>query len=90
VNSGQAYASDAPTAGLFAALCDRVGIEPQHFVTRSDLVCGSTIGPITAARVGLRTVDVGNPMLSMHSCRELAATDDVPKMIAVLTRFLTP
>jgi len=88
VNSNQAYASDAATAGLFAALCDRVGIEPQHFVTRSDLVCGSTIGPISAARVGLRTVDVGNPMLSMHSCREMAGTADVDPMIDVLTAFL--
>ena len=87
VNSGQAYASDAATAGLFATLCDRVGVEPQHFVTRSDLACGSTIGPITAARVGLRTVDVGNPMLSMHSCREMAGTADVEPMIDVLTAF---
>jgi aspartyl aminopeptidase len=87
VNSGQAYASDAETSGLFAALCDRVGIEPQHFVMRSDLLCGSTIGPITAARVGLRTVDVGNPMLSMHSCREMAGTADVEPMIDVLTAF---
>jgi aspartyl aminopeptidase len=88
VNSGQAYASDAATAGLFATLCDRVGVEPQHFVMRSDLVCGSTIGPISAARVGLRTVDVGNPMLSMHSCREMAGTADVGPMIDVLTAFL--
>ena len=54
----------------------------------SDLGCGSTIGPITAARVGLRTVDVGNPMLSMHSCRELAGTADVAPMIDVLGAFL--
>jgi aspartyl aminopeptidase len=87
VNSSQAYASDAATAGLFAALCDRVGVEPQHFVMRSDLVCGSTIGPITAARVGLPTVDVGNPMLSMHSCREMAGTADVEPMIEVLKAF---
>ena len=87
VNSSQAYASDAATSGFFAALCDRVGIEPQHFAMRSDLLCGSTIGPITAARVGLRTVDVGNPMLSMHSCREVAGTADVEPMIDVLTAF---
>jgi aspartyl aminopeptidase len=88
VNAGQAYASDAATAGLFASLCERVGVEPQHFVTRSDLVCGSTIGPISAARVGLRTVDVGNPMLSMHSCREMAGTADVEPMIEVLKAYL--
>ena len=75
------------TAGLFASLCGRVGVQPQHFVTRSDLACGSTIGPISAARVGLRTVDVGNPMLSMHSCREMAGCADVEPMIDVLRLF---
>lgn len=87
-NSNQSYASDARTAGLFRQLCAEVGVEPQHFVSRSDLVCGSTIGPISAARVGIPVVDVGNPMLSMHSCREMAGTADVAPMIAVLTRFL--
>jgi aspartyl aminopeptidase len=59
-------------------------VVPQHFVTRSDLACGSTIGPIAAARAGIRTVDVGNPMLAMHSCRELAGAADVEPMIRVL------
>jgi aspartyl aminopeptidase len=62
-------------------------VEPQHFVTRADLACGSTIGPITAARLGIRTADVGNPLLSMHSCRELAGTADVAPMISVLRAF---
>jgi aspartyl aminopeptidase len=88
VNANQAYASDAETAGHFAALCSTVDVTPQHFVTRSDLACGSTIGPITAARVGIRTVDVGNPMLAMHSCREMAGTADVEPMIDVLRAFL--
>jgi aspartyl aminopeptidase len=87
-NANQSYASDARSSGLFRQLCAEAGFEPQHFVTRSDLGCGSTIGPITAARVGIPTVDVGNPMLSMHSCRELAGTADVAPMLAVLTRFL--
>ncbi|TFH24252.1 MAG: M18 family aminopeptidase, partial [Myxococcales bacterium] len=68
-NANLSYASDATTTGMFVDLCRRREIEPQHFVVRSDLPCGSTIGPITAARVGIRTVDVGNPMLAMHSCR---------------------
>jgi aspartyl aminopeptidase len=84
VNANQSYASDAETAARFAALCGDAGVVPQHFVTRSDLACGSTIGPISAARVGIRTVDVGNPMLAMHSCRELAGTADVEPMIRVL------
>jgi aspartyl aminopeptidase len=87
LNANQSYASDARTSGLFAALCRKAGIEPQHFVSRSDLGCGSTIGPITAARVGIPTVDVGNPMLSMHSCREMAGTADVEPMLDVLALF---
>ena len=87
LNANQSYASDARTSGLFAALCRRVGIEPQHFVSRSDVGCGSTIGPITAARVGIRSLDVGNPMLSMHSCREMAGSADVEPMIDVLGVF---
>ncbi|MBW2267642.1 MAG: M18 family aminopeptidase [Deltaproteobacteria bacterium] len=86
-NVNQAYASDARTGGLFELLCHRVGVTPQHFVSRSDLACGSTIGPISAARVGVPTVDVGNPMLSMHSCREMAGTADVQPMIDVLCSF---
>lgn len=87
-NADQAYASDAHTAALFADLCHRAGVEPQHFVSRNDVQCGSTIGPISAARVGLATVDVGNPLLSMHSCREMAGAADVAPMIDVLTLFL--
>ena len=86
-NANQSYATDAHTAGFFAGLCGNLGIEPQHFVSRSDLACGSTIGPITAARVGIRTVDVGNPMLSMHSCREMAGAADVQPMIDVLRLY---
>ena len=89
VNSNQAYATDAATSGAFASICGRVDVRPQYFVSRSDLACGSTIGPISAARVGVRTVDVGNPMLSMHSCREMAGTADVEPMIRVLGEFLS-
>jgi aspartyl aminopeptidase len=88
VNANQSYASDAETAALFASLCRESGVCPQHFVVRSDLTCGSTIGPISAARVGIRTVDVGSPMLAMHSCRELAGTADVAPMIEVLSAAL--
>ena len=87
VNSNQSYASDSVTAATFSALCADVGVTPQHFASRNDMTCGSTIGPISAARVGIPTVDVGNPMLSMHSCREMAGTDDVAPMIRVLRGF---
>lgn len=87
-NVNQSYATNAHTAALFLAACAAADVAPQHFVMRSDLACGSTIGPITAARVGIPTVDVGNPMLSMHSCREMAGSADVDPMIRVLTGFL--
>ena len=89
VNANQSYATDAGTAGMFESLCREADVPVQHFVVRSDIACGSTIGPITAARLGIRTVDVGNPMLAMHSCREMAATGDVAPMIDVLSRYLT-
>ncbi len=88
VNANQAYASDSVTSGLVASLCAEVQVEPQHFVSRTDLTCGSTIGPITASRLGIRTVDLGNPMLSMHSCREMAGAADVEPMMRVLGAYL--
>ena len=88
VNANQAYASDGPGIGFVTTLARACGFELQHFVTRSDLACGSTIGPIAAAQLGMRTVDLGNPMLSMHSCRELAAAADVAPLLALLARFL--
>jgi len=62
-------------------------VKTQRFVARSDLGCGSTIGPMTAASLGIRTVDIGNPMLSMHSCRELSATADAAPFARVLEAF---
>jgi aspartyl aminopeptidase len=76
-NVNQSYATSGETGAFFASLCHDVGFEPQAFVARSDMPCGSTIGPITAAQLGVKTVDVGAPMLSMHSCREMAASLDV-------------
>jgi aspartyl aminopeptidase len=88
-NVSQAYASDGETSARFQLLCRSVGVTPQHFVSRNDLACGSTIGPITASRVGLRTVDVGNPLLSMHSIREMAAVADFEAMHKVLKAFFS-
>ncbi len=88
-NSNQRYATSAATAARFALACKRAEVPVQHFVTRSDLPCGSTIGPITATLLGIPTVDVGNPMLSMHSIREMGGTRDPQYMVAALTQFLT-
>lgn len=86
-NSQQNYATDGESAAVFAALCLEAGFEPQSFVARTDLGCGSTIGPITATRIGVKTVDVGNPMLSMHSIREMSGTVDAEMMVRVLSLF---
>ena len=88
-NANQRYATDATTEAWFASRAAAVGVPVQHFVTRADLPCGSTIGPLTATRLGVATVDVGSPMLSMHSCRELASMDDVPLMVAAMTACLS-
>ena len=88
LNANQSYATDARSGAWFAARCADAGVPLQHFVTRADLPCGSTIGPLTAMRLGLSTVDVGSPLLGMHSCRELGSAVDVPLMVAALTACL--
>jgi aspartyl aminopeptidase len=87
-NSNQGYSTDGETWALVERLAQLAEVKLQRFVVRSDLGCGSTIGPISAARLGMRCVDLGNPMLSMHSAREMAATADVEPMIRVLTAFM--
>jgi aspartyl aminopeptidase len=84
VNANQAYATDAAGGGWFAERAAAAGVPVQWFVTRADLPSGSTIGPLTATRLGIATVDVGAPMLAMHSCRELASALDVPLMVGAL------
>ncbi|MBC8287152.1 MAG: M18 family aminopeptidase [Nitrospinae bacterium] len=86
-NANQRYATDAVSSVWFESLCKKAGVPVQKFVVRSDLGCGSTIGPITAANLGMRTVDVGNPMLSMHSIREMAGAKDHESMIKVFKQF---
>ena len=88
LNANQAYATDAATGGWFAERCAEAGVPVQHFVSRADLPCGSTIGPLAATRLGIATVDVGAPTLAMHSCRELVSALDVPLMVAALTACL--
>lgn len=88
VNVNGRYATDATTHGEFAAVCRAAGVPTQVYSHRADLACGSTIGPITAARLGIATLDVGMPQLSMHSARELMATDDVGHMTAAFTAWL--
>lgn len=90
VNQNLRYATDAEGAGAFALACEQAGVPLQRYVHRADLPCGSTIGPITASRTGLTTVDVGAPQLAMHSAREFMGAADVPAYADALAAFLTP
>ena len=87
VNANQKYASDAHGAAIWTRACERAGVPTQSFVSNNTVPCGSTIGPITATRLGIRTVDVGVPLLSMHSARELAHVDDLHGLARVAGAF---
>jgi aspartyl aminopeptidase len=87
INANQRYATSGETAAVFRQLCQAENVPVQSFVVRSDLGCGSTIGPITAAGIGVRTIDVGVPQLAMHSVRELAGAEDPHYLFRVLRRF---
>ncbi|XP_044484840.1 probable aspartyl aminopeptidase isoform X1 [Mangifera indica] len=76
-NANQHYATNAVTSFIFKEIALKHNLPTQEFVVRNDMGCGSTIGPILASGVGIRTVDVGAPQLSMHSIREVCAIDDV-------------
>lgn len=76
VNHNQRYATNSETGSLFRAICQHAEVPVQTFVSRSDLACGTTIGPITAGELGVKTVDVGIPQLAMHSIRETCGATD--------------
>jgi aspartyl aminopeptidase len=84
------YATDGRTAAAFALACATAGVPLQRYEHRADLPCGSTIGPMTAARTGIPTVDVGAAQLAMHSARELMGAADVHAYAAALQAFLSP
>jgi len=88
VNANQRYATNSVSAADFRHLCSQNNVPVQTFVTRSDLGCGSTIGPITATELGIQTIDIGVPQLAMHSIRELAGVKDCESMLEALTAFL--
>ena len=76
INANQRYASNSETSAIFHNLCDQADVPVQSFVVRTDMACGSTIGPLTAAETGVRTIDVGVPTFAMHSIREMAGRWD--------------
>ncbi len=89
VNAQQRYATSARGAAEFVRLCRAADVPHQTYAHRTDLPCGSTIGPITATLLGIETIDIGNPMLSMHSAREMAGAKDSELMVRLLSAFLS-
>ncbi|KAF8221711.1 aspartyl aminopeptidase [Tricholoma matsutake] len=85
-NAKQRYASDAVTSFIVKQLVERKGGKVQEYEVRNDMACGSTVGPMLS-KIGIRTVDVGNAMLSMHSIRETAGSQDVQNAIDLFTSF---
>jgi aspartyl aminopeptidase len=90
VNANVRYATDAPGSALVAVAAEQASVPLQRFAMRSDLPCGSTIGPLTAARLGITTVDVGMAQLAMHAAREHAGSHDPARYQALLAAFLAP
>ncbi len=88
VNANHRYSSESLSQAMFVDWCEQAGVPYQKYSHRSDLACGSTIGPITSARLGIRSIDIGSPLWAMHSIRESAGVLDHGYMIRVLKRFL--
>ncbi|MFL1453758.1 M18 family aminopeptidase [Marinobacter sp. GN3S48] len=88
VNHNQRYASNSRSAGVYRHISDELGLPHQTFVVRSDMGCGSTIGPLTAGILGVTTLDIGVPQLGMHSIREVAGTEDGYTLYRVLQDFM--
>jgi aspartyl aminopeptidase len=89
INANQRYATDARGAALWRRACRQVGVATQEFVSNNAIPCGSTIGPLTATRIGITTIDVGIPLLSMHSARELAGVEDPRSLALAMGAFFT-
>ncbi|MEN0061929.1 MAG: M18 family aminopeptidase [Myxococcota bacterium] len=86
-NVSHRYTTEGVSTAELALICERADVTPQVFVNRADLRCGSTVGPMLAARLGVTAIDVGNPMLSMHSAREQAGTHDHAPMVRLMQHF---
>lgn len=87
INANVRYATDAESSALFQSVCRSAGVPVQQYAHRTNLLCGSTIGPITAAQLGMSVVDVGSAQLSMHSAREMGGSKDPDYLFSALTEF---
>lgn len=87
INANQRYATNSFTSAVFKQLCDDAEVKYQSFVTRTDMACGSTIGPAIASNIGVDTIDIGVPTFGMHSIRELAGSEDAHGLTKVLKHF---
>jgi aspartyl aminopeptidase len=87
INANQRYATTSETGGFFNWLCEQNQVPVQVFVARTDMGCGSTIGPIVSSEVGVKTIDVGVPTFAMHSIRELAGVADAHYLYRIATAF---
>jgi aspartyl aminopeptidase len=87
LNANHRYASTAGSTARFIALCDAAKVPYQKFLVRSDMPCGSTVGPVVAAQLGLETVDIGNPIWAMHSIRETGGTIDHIYLVKALENY---
>lgn len=90
INAQQRYATDAAGIAAFVRACEQADVPHQQFVSNNAMPCGSTIGPITATRLGMVTVDAGIPLLSMHSAREMCSPADVLSLRGACAAFLRP
>ncbi|MCX4189213.1 M18 family aminopeptidase [Methylophaga sp. OBS3] len=86
-NANQRYASNSETSARFRQICQQADVPVQDFVVRTDMACGSTIGPLTAAQIGVKTIDIGVPTFAMHSIRELAGSQDAWHLYRALKHF---
>ncbi|WP_238582357.1 M18 family aminopeptidase [Cellvibrio sp. OA-2007] len=89
VNANQRYATTSETSAFFRLLCEKADVPVQTFVARTDMGCGSTIGPVVASEVGVKTIDVGAPTFGMHSIRELAGASDGWYLYKAVVEFFT-
>lgn len=87
LNANHRYASTAESSSYFIQLCEAAKVPYQRFLVRSDMPCGSTVGPILAANLGLNTIDIGNPMWAMHSIRETCGIEDHKSLIKLLSHY---